>query len=173
MYSNQQKGCPQTPALDLNLNSGLFPSPTQQPEAILTPPLVQQACLVLMAFLSNLLTYSELPTSPSFPSLSVILPSSGHLQTTCTYSIPISGILWNKRILNFDKLSLPSYSFVICCLGIIFVYIFLKSLFLLIKKVIHYRKFRSKKKKIKAMHILSTQEELLLTLYILWALFFT
>ena len=34
------------------------PIPTQLPEAILTPPLVKQGCLVLMAFLSNLLTYS-------------------------------------------------------------------------------------------------------------------
>ena len=39
--------------LGLNLNAGLIPSPTQQPEAVLTPPLVRQACLVLMAFLSS------------------------------------------------------------------------------------------------------------------------
>ena len=37
------------------------------------PPLVKKACLVLMAFLSNLLTYSDLPTSPRFSSLSMIL----------------------------------------------------------------------------------------------------
>ena len=64
MYSNQQKGGPQTPALGLNLNAGFSPSPAQRVEAILAPPLVKQACLVLMAFLSNLLTYSDLPKSP-------------------------------------------------------------------------------------------------------------
>ena len=37
------------------------------------PPLVKQSCLVLMAFLSNLFTYSDLPVSPKFPSLSVVL----------------------------------------------------------------------------------------------------
>ena len=68
-----KKGGPQTAALGLNLNAGLIPSPTQQLEAILTPSLVKQACLVLMTFLSNLLTYSDLPTSPRFPSLSMIL----------------------------------------------------------------------------------------------------
>ena len=46
-----QKGGPQTPALGLNLNAGLIPSPIQQPEAILAPPLVRQTCLVLVAFL--------------------------------------------------------------------------------------------------------------------------
>ena len=62
-----------TPALGLNLNAGLIPSPTQPPEAILASPLVRQTCLVLMAFLSNLLIYSDFPTSPRFPSLSRIL----------------------------------------------------------------------------------------------------
>ena len=70
VYSNQQKG---DPGLGLKLNAGLIPSPTQRPEAILTLPLVKQDCLVLMAFLSNLLTYSDLPMSPKFPSLSVVL----------------------------------------------------------------------------------------------------
>ena len=37
------------------------------------PPLVKQSCLVLTAFLSNLFTYSDLPVSPKFPSLSVVL----------------------------------------------------------------------------------------------------
>ena len=64
---------PQTPALGLNLNAGLFPPLTQQPEAILALPLVKQVCLVLMAFLNNLLIYSDLPISPKFPSLSLIL----------------------------------------------------------------------------------------------------
>ena len=49
----------------LNPNAGLIPSPTQWPEAIPTPPPVEQACLVLIA-------YSGLPTSSRFPSLSVI-----------------------------------------------------------------------------------------------------
>ena len=52
-YLNQQKGGLQTPALGLKLNAGLIPRPTQQLEASLVPPLVQQACLVLMAFWSN------------------------------------------------------------------------------------------------------------------------
>ena len=33
----------------------------------------KQACLVLMVFLSNLLTYSALPISPKFPSLNMVL----------------------------------------------------------------------------------------------------
>ena len=70
---NHQKGGSQTPALSLNLNAGRIPSPTQRHEAILTPPLVKQACLVLMAFLSNLLTYSDLPNPAGFPSLCMIL----------------------------------------------------------------------------------------------------
>ena len=65
-----------TPALGLNLNAGLIPSPIQRPEAILTPALVKQVCLVLMAFLRNLLTYSELPTSPRFP-----ISLTNHLQS--------------------------------------------------------------------------------------------
>ena len=73
VYSNQLKGGTQTPALGLNLNAGLIPSHAQQSEAVLAPPLVKQTCLVLMAFLSNLLTYSDLPKSPRFPSLSMIL----------------------------------------------------------------------------------------------------
>ena len=40
---------PSTPALGLNLNAGLIPSPTQ----CLEPPLVKQARLILMVFLSN------------------------------------------------------------------------------------------------------------------------
>ena len=46
--------------------------PPQGPKAILTPPLVKQTCLVLKAFLSNLLTYSDLPNSSKFLSLSVV-----------------------------------------------------------------------------------------------------
>ena len=41
---------PQSPAAGLDQKAGLIPSPTQRPEAILAPPLAQQACLVLMAF---------------------------------------------------------------------------------------------------------------------------
>ena len=89
MYSNQQKGGPQTPALGLNLNAGLIPPPTQRSEAILAPPLVQQACLVLMAFLSNLLTDGGLPPSPRFPSLSVV--PYWDSTTTCAYSVPFKG----------------------------------------------------------------------------------
>ena len=37
------------------------------------PPLVKQACLVLMAFWSSLLTYGDLPMSPVFPSLNMVL----------------------------------------------------------------------------------------------------
>ena len=64
--------------LGRNLNAGLIPSPTQQPEAILTLPQFKQACLVLMAFLRNLFTInlyhcSDLPISAKFPSLSVVL----------------------------------------------------------------------------------------------------
>ena len=73
MYSNPQKGGPQTPALGLNLTAGLIPSPTQRPEAVLKPPLVKQAFLVWMAFLSSLLTCRDLPTSPGFGCLSMIL----------------------------------------------------------------------------------------------------
>ena len=51
----------------LNLKAGLIPSPTQGPEAILALPLVEQACLVLIAFLSHLFTYGDLPVSPNFP----------------------------------------------------------------------------------------------------------
>ena len=72
-YSTLQKGGPQTLALGLNMNAGLIPSPTQGPEAILKAPLMKQACLVLMVFLSNLLTYSDPPMSPKFPSLNMIL----------------------------------------------------------------------------------------------------
>ena len=50
IYSNPQKGGPQTLALGLNMNAGLTPSPTQRPEAILKASLVKQSCLVLMAF---------------------------------------------------------------------------------------------------------------------------
>ena len=73
MYSNQQKGGPRTPALGLNLNAILIPTNTQGPEAFLALPPVKQARMVLMAFLSDLLTYSDLPKSPRFPSLSTIL----------------------------------------------------------------------------------------------------
>ena len=73
MYSNPQKGGPQTLTLGLNLNSGLTPFPAQGPKAILAPPLFKQACLGLMAFSSNLLTYSDLPMSPKFPWLSEVL----------------------------------------------------------------------------------------------------
>ena len=73
MYSNLQKSFPQTPALGLNLNAGLILPPTQRPEATLEAPLVKQSCLVRMAFLSNLFTYSNLLMSPKFPLLSVVL----------------------------------------------------------------------------------------------------
>ena len=74
MYSNQQKGSPQTPALGLNLKAGLIPSPTQQPEAILAPPLVKQACLILIdGLLEQLLIYSGLLMSPRFPSFYITL----------------------------------------------------------------------------------------------------
>lgn len=43
------------------------------PEAILKAPLTKEACLVLMVFLSSLLIYSDLPMSPKFPSLNVVL----------------------------------------------------------------------------------------------------
>ena len=69
----QQKSGPQTLALGLTLNADLVPSPTQGPEAVLVPPLVKQACLALMAFLSNLFAYSDLPMSPKCPSLTMVL----------------------------------------------------------------------------------------------------
>ena len=72
MYSNEQNGSLQTPALGLNQIAGLIPSPAQQPKAILTTPLLKQACLVLLACWGILLTYSDLPTSPRLPSLSVV-----------------------------------------------------------------------------------------------------
>ena len=52
MHSNHLKGGPQTLDPGLNLNAGLILSSTQGSEAILTPPLVKQACLVLMTFLN-------------------------------------------------------------------------------------------------------------------------
>ena len=70
--SKRQKGDPQTPALGLNLNEDLIPSPSQGPKAILALTLVKQACLVLMV-LSNLFTYSDLPISSKFPSLSPVV----------------------------------------------------------------------------------------------------
>ena len=73
MFSSQLKGSLQTLALGLNLNAGLIPSPTQRPEATLRAPLIKQACLVLMAFLSNLFTYHALPISPKFLSLNMVL----------------------------------------------------------------------------------------------------
>ena len=84
---------PQTPALGLNLNAGLIPSPIQWPEAILTPPLVKQACLVLMAFLSNLFTYSDLPDFSLY-----LWSSTGTSKTTCAYSIPIKA-MWSWAFL--------------------------------------------------------------------------
>ena len=56
-----------------DMNAGVIPSPTQRPEAILSAPLRKRACLVLMVFLSNLLIYSDLPMSPKFPSLNMVL----------------------------------------------------------------------------------------------------
>ena len=47
------------------------PTPIQWPEAILKAPLMKQACLLRMAFLSNLLTV--ISQCPLFPSLSVVL----------------------------------------------------------------------------------------------------
>ena len=73
MYSNPQKGGPHTPALGLNMNAGLVPSPNQRPEAILKVPLMKQTCLVLMAVLSNSFTYINLPIFSKFSSLSVVL----------------------------------------------------------------------------------------------------
>lgn len=52
--TNQRKGCPQTPVLDLNLNVGLNPYP---PEPILTLALVKQARLVLMAFFGQFIYF--------------------------------------------------------------------------------------------------------------------
>ena len=51
MYSNQQKGGPQAPALGLSMNAGLIPPLTQRPEAILSSPLAKQVCLILFFFL--------------------------------------------------------------------------------------------------------------------------
>ena len=68
----------------------LHPTPTQRPEAILVPPLVKQGCLILMAFLSNLLTYRDLPKSPR-EILSIYDPFLGLLQSpmpTLSLSIP-------------------------------------------------------------------------------------
>ena len=50
VYSNPQKGGPQTPALGLNLDAAPLPSPSQGPEAVLEAPLRKQACLALMGF---------------------------------------------------------------------------------------------------------------------------
>ena len=89
MYSIQLKGSPQTLALDLNLNAGLIPSPTQRPEAVLKSPLIKPACLVLAAFLN-------LQGSPNIPQVSLFIyvpllgllqppvpPLSHHMTITC------------------------------------------------------------------------------------------
>ena len=59
--------------------------PPQRPEAILELPLAKPACLVLMAFLSNLLTCGGLPLTPEFP----LCPWSfiGTSATTCANSM--------------------------------------------------------------------------------------
>ena len=112
MYSNQLKGGPQTPALGLTLKAGLIPIPTQRPEAILAPPLVQQACLVLMAFLN-------LQWSPHMPQVSLFICDLqlGLLKppvpppTICASSIPI----------NISLNLLPSqYSPVVLCSLLVF-----------------------------------------------------
>ena len=61
------------------------------------PPLVKQACLVLMAFLSNLLTYSDLPKSPRFPSLSMILYWDFYNYLCLLHPYHNSPIVWMKR----------------------------------------------------------------------------
>ena len=77
-----------TLALGQNLNAGLIPSPNQWPEAFLALPLVKQACLVLMAFLSNLFTTVISQCSVSFPYY--LWSFTGTSTTTCASSIPIS-----------------------------------------------------------------------------------
>ena len=77
------------------MNAGFIPCPNQQHKVILKAPLMRQAYLVLMVFLSNLLTYSDLPTSPKFPSLNMaysipIIPPSRCLTPLC-----LKGILGN------------------------------------------------------------------------------
>ena len=56
-----------------NLNADLTPSPTQCPEAMLTPPLVKQPCLVLMAFLEQFMYTQCNVMSSKFSLLSVVL----------------------------------------------------------------------------------------------------
>ena len=126
MYSNPQKGGPQTLALGLNMNAGLIPSPTQQPEAILKAPLMKQACLVLMVFFSNLSAYSDLPMSSKFPSLNMVLywnfynylcllhPYHFHTYAPLArvvflpYTIPIATYASQPSDLSLDGLSCPS-----------------------------------------------------------------
>ena len=100
MYSNQQKGGPQTYALGLNLNAGLIPSPTQRPEAILAAPLVQQTCRVPMGFL-NLLWF------PNIPQVSLFIHDSptGMSTTTCAYSIPTP---WTTAAFSYLVTCFPS-----------------------------------------------------------------
>ena len=59
------------PSSEYECRPNLIPDPTTK--AILKAPLMKQACLVLMVYLSNLLTYSDLPVSPKFPSLNMVL----------------------------------------------------------------------------------------------------
>ena len=66
-------------------------------ETFLMPPLVKQACIVLMAFGGNLLIYSDLPTSPRFPSLSVILYWDFYNYLCLLHPYYNSPIVWMKR----------------------------------------------------------------------------
>ena len=75
------------------------PTPNQWPEAILTPPLVKQGCPVVMAFLSNLLIYSDLPMSPKFSSLGSFIGTS---TSTCAYSSPITTSLGSTGLCPHD-----------------------------------------------------------------------
>ena len=106
-----QKGGPRTLALGLNLNAGLIPSATQQHEAILKAPLMKQACFVPIVFLSNLLTYSDLP----MPSVSLFKygPLSGLLQLPVT-TPSLSELSWpsHSRISYVPQGNPESTSFV-------------------------------------------------------------
>ena len=65
MYSNPQKGGPQTLALGLNMKAGLIPSPTQQPEAPLKAPLMKQLSLPwAVGFLEQFLNLQRSPNVP-------------------------------------------------------------------------------------------------------------
>ena len=82
--------------LGLNMNAGLIWSPTQWPQAILKPPLMKQGCLVLLVFLSNLLTDSDLPMSPEFPSLNMVFYQDfyNYLCLIHPYQFPVNMIVY-------------------------------------------------------------------------------